>query len=315
MTAAAPQLLTTPTLHSDLRRMVRRRVPDRDVEDIVQEVLCDALARPLPASSPRDVARWVMAIAKNKVADYHRRAGRELPSDELEIGASSSVVEDRDLLGAVLREAAADPRGSETLDWLVREHEGETLGSIAAEVRLEAAAVRQRVSRFRKRLRVALLVAAALSAGGLVWWSAGALTSEPVIAEREIAIVPDAPTAAEVPSPAASTIRAGALSSLDGAWQVDAAEPAEGTPAALRAVVAAQRAITTITVSGTDVVIASPAREVRGALSLRSTAPNRWVGTLTTDRGSSPVEVTYDGGRATVTATGGPLRGTVVLSR
>jgi hypothetical protein len=256
-----------------------------------------------------------MAIAKNKVADYHRRAGRELPSDELEIGASSNVVEDRDLLGAVLREAALDPRGPETLDWLVREHEGETLGSIAAEQRLEAAAVRQRVSRLRKRLRVALLLAAALSAGGFVWWSASEPASKLAVKEPEIAIVPDAPTAAEAPPPAGSTTRASALPSLDGAWQVDAAEPAEGTSAAVRAVVAAQRAITTITVSGSDVVIASPAREVRGALSLRSTAPNRWVGTLTTDRGASPVEVSYEAGRATVTATGGPLRGTVVLSR
>jgi hypothetical protein len=39
----------------------------------VQSVLCDALAAPHPPIDAAEVPRWVMAIARNKAADFHRR--------------------------------------------------------------------------------------------------------------------------------------------------------------------------------------------------------------------------------------------------
>lgn len=309
---AAP-LLATSALQTDLRRMVRRRVPARDVDDVVQEVLCDALASPFPGTTPREVVRWVMAIARHKVADYHRRAGRELPTDDLEIASSSSVVEDRDLLDAVLREASAEARGTETLDWIVREHEGEPLSAIAAVERLGAAAVRQRVSRFRRRMRLALLMAAALGVAAVfVAWGIGEEAVPGVVADGE-AVGPTLPldTRAQPAASASATSLA-----FEGTWRIEDAQLASGASPALRSIVAAQSVVTRIDVSGDDVTITSPTRVLHGTLeSAASQDPGRFTATLHTDRGSATLEIAVDAAGATVTAANGPLPGMLRLRR
>ncbi len=111
--------------------MVRRRVPSSDVDDIVQSVLCDALGAGRCPDDPRDVPRWVMAIAKHKVADFHRRRRREEPVPVAVAKPLVPTIEERDLLRAVLEDAERQPSARETIRILIREHEGETLRDIA----------------------------------------------------------------------------------------------------------------------------------------------------------------------------------------
>ncbi len=70
---AARSVIQGSTLHRELWAMVRHRVPASEVEDVVQGVLCEALSSSNVPASAADVPRWVMGIAKHKVADFHRR--------------------------------------------------------------------------------------------------------------------------------------------------------------------------------------------------------------------------------------------------
>jgi RNA polymerase sigma-70 factor (ECF subfamily) len=61
-----------------LDRFVRSRVADRDAEDVLQDVLV-AIWRGIPAlrwERPRSFAAWAFSVARNRVADHHRRASR-----------------------------------------------------------------------------------------------------------------------------------------------------------------------------------------------------------------------------------------------
>jgi DNA-directed RNA polymerase specialized sigma24 family protein len=161
---------------ADLRRalaaMVRRRVPPHEVDEIVQATLADAVASKSAPTEDEALERWVRGIARHKVADYHRRNKREVPveSDDLMTArvTDASAHDAADLLRWAEREANSDNEG--TIDWLLREGDGEKLESIAQEANVPAARVRQRVSRLRRhfRARWAAQIAAALALGALV---------------------------------------------------------------------------------------------------------------------------------------------------
>ncbi len=142
--------LEAPGFIAWLSSIVRRRVPSSDVDDVVQAVLCDALASHLIPVDDREITRWICGIAKNKVADFHRRAKRENVSHE-DMTSGARGGEMRVLLRSVVADASA--RNHEALEWIVREHDGEELASIAEELAIPAPVVRQRVSRLRRALR------------------------------------------------------------------------------------------------------------------------------------------------------------------
>jgi DNA-directed RNA polymerase specialized sigma24 family protein len=157
------EVLSKPDVRRRLVAMVSRRVPADATEDVVQAVLCDALgAREVP--SIETVPRWLLAIARHKVADFHRSTRRRRETDEAVEPAACDAIEARDLI-AQARMIAPDPRAFE---WIVRTEEGATLAEIAEEEDLPAPVVRQRVSRLRRALRTALLAAAALTLALLV---------------------------------------------------------------------------------------------------------------------------------------------------
>jgi len=163
----------------------------------VQSVLCDALAAP-SVPDLEVVPRWLSAIARNKVADFHRERTRRA---EMMLGEPSAVdpIEERDLLGRAAS-IAPDPRA---LEWIVRVEQGESLAEIARSERVPAPAVRQRVSRLRRVLRAALLVAAALAVFFVVRSS------------KRVAIRPDA-----------------AHGSVDGRWRVASVQCPPSAPTA-----------------------------------------------------------------------------------
>lgn len=169
-------------LREGLTALLRRRVPRDEVADLVQSVLCDALAAEHAPTEPDALARWVTGIARHKIADYHRRSRRLVLDDGAFEGAAPAQpapFEARQLLGEVLsRESTA--RDRETLEWLVQEHAGEPLRAIAETEGLPPPVVRQRVSRLRRWLR-----------SRFGWASLALLVGSAVVTQR--ALAPDPP--------------------------------------------------------------------------------------------------------------------------
>jgi RNA polymerase sigma factor (sigma-70 family) len=163
--------LTDPRFRSALALMVKRRVPESDVEDIVQSALAEAVASPsAPKDDPEALRRWIWGVARHKVVDFHRRARREEMGDVPEVSVEGEPHSDRDLLRWAAEELPPGSDAERTLEWMLREGEGEKLESIAESEALPAPRVRQRVTRLRRHLRTrwAAEIAALAALGVLV---------------------------------------------------------------------------------------------------------------------------------------------------
>ncbi len=167
--------LADPALRQSLQDFVRRRVPPSDVDDVVQTVLVDALAAEGRPREAEELRKWLLGIARHKVADCHRRAHREPPAELPEVEATPAPIEARELVRWAEEQAGSTRDAKQTLDWMAREGEGEKLESIAASEQVPAARVRQRVSRMRRWMKerwLAELGAAAMLAtlALVAWW-------------------------------------------------------------------------------------------------------------------------------------------------
>jgi DNA-directed RNA polymerase specialized sigma24 family protein len=217
-----------------LQAYVRRRGLSDSADDVVQTVLCDALAVEAVPDRASELPRFVTGIARNKVVDEQRRRARwkqaELPED-LEAARPNDA---RDLLRRIERDLV-DPDERRALEWVMREHAGDSLYLQALEQALEPSTLRQRVCRLRKSLRARylgpLLVAALGFAGAWAWPQTQ----------------PEPP---ETPSTASE-----AAAVYAGEWRVVAVTPAKFAGLAQR-----------VSVSGTRVVVHGPAGATRQLL-------------------------------------------------
>lgn len=132
--------------------MVRKRVPESEVEDIVQSTLADAIESPHAPKDSDSLRRWIFGVAKNKVVDYHRRRGRET-FEVPEIAGNAAPHAEADLLRWAEEHLPPGEENKTTLDWMLREGEGEKLEWIAESEKVPAPRVRQRVSRLRRHLK------------------------------------------------------------------------------------------------------------------------------------------------------------------
>jgi DNA-directed RNA polymerase specialized sigma24 family protein len=174
------EYIANPRTQSSLRAYVRRRGL-HDGDDLVQTALCDALAvEAVPVED--ELPRWVTGITRHKVSDEFRRRARFRQVEPPEPSGSSDQ-EARDLLRRIDADVV-DEEQRRTLEWLVREHAGESLDQIAREQALPPTTVRQRICRLRQKLRARYLwpLLAVLGLG-----SAAALLSKPPAATITIA--------------------------------------------------------------------------------------------------------------------------------
>jgi DNA-directed RNA polymerase specialized sigma24 family protein len=168
--SATAEVLSDPAFRRDLAAAVRGRVPSQEVEEIVQQTLADALIGRAPESR-EELRRWIFGIARHKVIDFHRRRSRETPTAETaEIEAPAAIAAPHDALDLLRwaeREAPEASHTGRTLDWLLREGDGEKLEDIARAEALPAPQVRQRVARLRRHYRARWALIAAALAGAI----------------------------------------------------------------------------------------------------------------------------------------------------
>jgi len=157
MIMSSPRLverLADPGLTARLSHFVRTRVPEDDVKDIVQATIADALAAEEHPDGDEDIVRWVFGICRHKLVDWFRRMRREVPHDlqanEDAVPAESVPTSAMDLMRWARKELPPGKENEQTLEWMLREGEGEKLETIAADANVPAPRVRQRVSRLRR---------------------------------------------------------------------------------------------------------------------------------------------------------------------
>jgi DNA-directed RNA polymerase specialized sigma24 family protein len=250
-------LLGDTSLVDRLAAFVGRAVPAGDVRDVLHQVVREALDAPAAPTDRDEVRRWLFGIARHKIADFHRLRRRVFaPVDPEQLASRPAPIEARSLLRRVLADATRDPRGAQTMSWLLREADGEQLETLAHEAALPPATVRQRVSRMRRWLRKRwgeeALLLAALSLVGVAMvrgW-------HPSV---------DGQTTTMSADPGDDTAAA-ALVVLQGRWHVASVVPAATVPPAGRAVVEVEALATTIEVTGDQMTVRSPSRRLATSL-------------------------------------------------
>ncbi len=167
--------LSDPALRRALERAVRRRIRGDEAEDVVQATLADVLSAASVPDEPVAFRRFVFGVARHKVLDHFRRADREHPEEH---GAEPHDSEPPHSARDILRwaeEGLPDSESKHTLEWMLREGDGEKLEHIARDANLPAARVRKRVSRlrrfFRERWAAELLVAGLCLLIGIAWYA------------------------------------------------------------------------------------------------------------------------------------------------
>ena len=195
--------IANPATRTSLHAYVRRRGLGDSADDLVQTVLCDALAVEAVPERNSELPRWLTGILRNKVVDEHRRRSRWKRGEATEDVEAPRSTEARDLLRRIARDVV-EPEERRALDWLVREHEGDSLYLIALDQALEPNTLRQRICRLRKSLRARYLAALLVAIGLGTGWA-----SFPHVV---------APSAASVSE---------ALAPYAGSWRVTATTPAE----------------------------------------------------------------------------------------
>lgn len=145
--------LADPLLRRDVEAVVKRRVRGHDADDVVQAALADVLSAERVPEDAEEFRRFVFGVTRNKVFDHFRRRAREVPEEDVhELSASEEPWSARDILRWA-EGALPDPEAEHTLQWMLREGDGEKLEQIARDANLPAPRVRQRVSRLRRFLR------------------------------------------------------------------------------------------------------------------------------------------------------------------
>jgi RNA polymerase sigma factor (sigma-70 family) len=195
--------LADPALRRAVEAVVRRRVPGDEADDVVQAALADLLSAPRVPEDAEEFRRFVFAVTRNKVCDHFRRRMREVPEEEAqEPAASEAPLSARDILRWA-EGKLPDAESEHTLEWMLREGDGEKLEQIARDANLPAPRVRQRVSRLRRFLRERWAAELMLSVLGLIVLTSGAIlyyehTHRPHdVAKRDPELRPEPPASPE----------------------------------------------------------------------------------------------------------------------
>lgn len=123
-------------------------VPYAEVDDLVQDVFLIALRRLGTLREPVAFAGWLLAIARNRANDFHRRPR---PNEEVQDSSTSHDPDEQEARAALAAIQSLPEAYRETLS--LRLVEGMTGPEIAARTGLTPASVRVNLHRGMKQLR------------------------------------------------------------------------------------------------------------------------------------------------------------------
>ena len=302
MPGSPQELLAGASTRSWLRQFVTGRVPRDEVDDLVQTVLCDALAAGRVPAEARELRSWLTGIARHKVADFHRRACRERACDPGEIPAPPAPFEELALADWAERQVAGED-ARRTLEWMAREGEGEALEHIAADEDLPAPRVRQRVSRLRRWLRerwVAEL--AAVAALALI----AAATARALCVADESA----------VPAPRPAGAGAVAAAPLAGEWRLERFTPTGKLDATRQALLDRVRGSLSVRIDGAHLTASAGLLSIERDVHIgRGPGGRLFVSAARKGGGTDAAWCELRGDELVVTADEGPWRGVAVFRR
>jgi len=145
-------------LREALSRFVHHRVSSpADAEDLIQDILLKVISNPGPAQADQQLY-WVFAVARNRVVDYYRSRGRQLPRVSVE-DVQLTADEEREV--PAIKEALSRVLG-ELIDQLsdrdqhvlrAVDLEGLSQKEYAKNLGINYTSAKSRVQRARKRLR------------------------------------------------------------------------------------------------------------------------------------------------------------------
>jgi hypothetical protein len=159
-----------------------------EAEDVVQATLADVLSATTVPQEPEEFRRFVFGVARNKVFDHFRRQKRHTAGlDDNEAAAPEPPLSARDILRWAEGELP-DSESQSTLEWMLREGDGEKLEHIARDAKVPATRVRKRVSRLR-------------GLGALYWFASGR-TPDDFVKREPVRPLPSAPRAVPISRPA-----------------------------------------------------------------------------------------------------------------
>jgi RNA polymerase sigma factor (sigma-70 family) len=161
--------LRDPWLTRAMRRAVRERVNDADVDDVVQEArLGIARKKELPKEQKRR-KQYALAIARNKAIKWYDRKEKGRP-EEVALDDARDVADDEgDIRRALASEylariaAGLPPTQRTTFECLVRHLMGDSLVEMARGMDVQYDTLYKRVTTLRRQLRTAGRVAVGLS--------------------------------------------------------------------------------------------------------------------------------------------------------
>lgn len=251
--------LAAPSARRVLTRYIAARIAARDVEDLVQATLCAALASGRAPDDEHELERWLLGIARFKIADAYRASSRTSAEEMSDFAAPAAPpTEAINLARWAERQLPPGDAAERTLGWMMREAEGDKLEAIAADEDLPAERVRQRVSRLRRWMRERWMAELAAAA------ALGLLTAVLVhgLVHHEIIIAPDVIT-----EPAGDEV------GLLRTWKLTSFEPAQPLSAPHAALLEQLRS---------SLVIAFDGQKAR-ASALNGTFERRYAATIASD--------------------------------
>jgi DNA-directed RNA polymerase specialized sigma24 family protein len=166
--AARKELLADPAMHGEIRKVLRARgVPREDIEDLLGEVVAEAMTNErLPLADREQDRLYLGQCARHKAIDHARarkRRSTRLVSPDDDMPAPEPLTMEQRLFAARLFDfsKAHFPR---THVWLSRfAVEGESQAAIAQDARVAESRVRAEISDIRRTLqRLAVVTAAAV---------------------------------------------------------------------------------------------------------------------------------------------------------
>ena len=137
---------------NQLRRHLSRKVPEQDVDDVLQEVFLALMRNPPPEGVA--LPPWLWRLVRSRIADYYRRQPQGVSALESELAQEETfeVSESEAIVAAWLRGFAEFLEPKYRTPLVMADFQGASMKVIAETLNLSVSGAKSRVQRARKML-------------------------------------------------------------------------------------------------------------------------------------------------------------------